>query len=108
MLILVKVRFKYKCTLKCSMTIKSLTITENAYDALKAMKHGDESFSEAILRLAKGRMNHIERHFGIMKLSEHDAEEWNKQIKYRRKGIDKEFYERQNKFKDIMGQHGSA
>ncbi len=32
------------------MTVKTITITENAYNALKQLKRGEESFSEAILR----------------------------------------------------------
>lgn len=37
------------------MTTKTITIIENAYNALKREKMKDESFSEVILRLTKKR-----------------------------------------------------
>ena len=37
------------------MATKTLTITKEAYDELKAMKMGDESFSKTILRLTEGK-----------------------------------------------------
>ena len=36
-----------------SMAVKTITVTENAYEALKAMKEPRESFSDTILRVAK-------------------------------------------------------
>lgn len=35
------------------MAVKTITIRENAYEALKSLKLPRESFSEAILRIAK-------------------------------------------------------
>ncbi len=35
------------------MTVKTITIKEDAYEALKAMKAPNESFSRTILRIAK-------------------------------------------------------
>jgi predicted CopG family antitoxin len=37
------------------MSVKTITITEDAYRRLKSRKLGDESFSDVILRLAKRR-----------------------------------------------------
>jgi predicted CopG family antitoxin len=36
------------------MATKTLTITEEAYESLKAHKHDDESFTETVLRLTDG------------------------------------------------------
>jgi predicted CopG family antitoxin len=72
------------------MVIKSLTITEDAYDALKSLKHGDESFSEAILRVAKKKMS-VEKFFGVWKMSEKEAAELKREIKKTRKEMEKEF-----------------
>ena len=91
--------------LSVNMTIKSLTITEDAYDALKAMKHGDESFSKAILRMSKARKEHLTRFFGI--LSKEEAEVLSKNIKRRRQEVEKEDKERRRKFKRIW-EHGSS
>jgi predicted CopG family antitoxin len=35
------------------MAVKTITVTEDAYEALKARKASNESFSEAILRVTK-------------------------------------------------------
>ncbi|HEY4704396.1 MAG TPA: antitoxin VapB family protein [Thermoplasmata archaeon] len=37
------------------MTVKTITVTQEAYRRLKAHKTGDESFSDVILRLTKRR-----------------------------------------------------
>ncbi|MBI4361826.1 MAG: antitoxin VapB family protein [Euryarchaeota archaeon] len=37
------------------MSVKTITVTESAYSALKSMKEPGESFSETILRVAKRR-----------------------------------------------------
>jgi len=37
------------------MTTKTLTITEEAYERLRARKSGDESFSELIIRITHRR-----------------------------------------------------
>ncbi len=37
------------------MTSKNISLTEDAYELLKSMKLGDESFSDTIRRLAKRR-----------------------------------------------------
>jgi predicted CopG family antitoxin len=39
------------------MATKTLTITEDAYERLKAHKRGDESFSDVVNRLSKSRDN---------------------------------------------------
>ena len=35
------------------MAVKTLTITDDAYEALRALRESNESFSETILRVAK-------------------------------------------------------
>lgn len=73
------------------MTIKSLTITEKAYDALKVLKHGDESFSDAILRLSKEKVGLAIKYFGCLKMAKSELEEWKSSVKRRRAAIEKEF-----------------
>lgn len=48
------------------MATKSLTITEEAYERLKAQKKPDESFTETILRLT-GDKQDVMKGFGAMK-----------------------------------------
>ena len=89
--------FKYKCTLTCTMTIKSLTITEDAYETLKRIKSGNESFSDVILRLGKTQANVVEKYFGILKGTEKDAENWEKRIREERTKADNAFSQKQKK-----------
>jgi predicted CopG family antitoxin len=37
------------------MAVKTITVTEDAYEALKSLKEHDESFSKTILRVARRR-----------------------------------------------------
>ncbi|MBI5390720.1 antitoxin VapB family protein [Candidatus Woesearchaeota archaeon] len=74
------------------MVIKSLTITEDAYDALKMLKHHDESFSEIILRLSQEKIGLTSRYFGALK--GHTAA-LRENIQRRRKELDREVEQRQ-------------
>ncbi len=62
------------------MAIKTITITEEAYERLKAKKEKNESFTHVINRMAEKR--DIMEFAGI--LSDEDAEKIKKHIKKRR------------------------
>ncbi len=79
------------------MVIKSLTITEEAYNALKALKHGDESFSEVILRTSKDKIGAAAKFFGALKLPSEEVDEWKRNIKNSRKKFDEELEQRKRK-----------
>lgn len=79
------------------MAVKSLTVTEDAYDALKRLKHGDESFSETILRVSHEKIGQATKYFGALGLQEGMRLE--KTVKKRRIGWEKEFGERREKIK---------
>ena len=88
------------------MVIKSLTITEEAYNVLKSIKHGDESFSKAIIRIGKRVPVNIEKYIGIIKRSDDEVKEWKSEIKSRRKEIDFEFKEKGKKHMEKL--YGSS
>jgi predicted CopG family antitoxin len=44
------------------MATKTLTITEEAYESLKAHKHDGESFTETVLRLTGGERDVLKGH----------------------------------------------
>lgn len=73
------------------MVIKSLTITEEAYDALKVLKHGDESFSEAILRISKEKTGTTAKFCGALR---GQTEDIRRSIKESRAKTEKELTER--------------
>ena len=55
------------CTCMCKlMTTKTITITEDAYERLRAMKREDESFTELVLRLT-GEEEDVMKGFGAWK-----------------------------------------
>jgi len=83
------------------MAIKSLTITEDAYTTLKRLKYNEESFSEAILRLGRTQTNIIDKYFGILKRTEKEVKEWEREIKKSRMTVDKEFDLKQKKLRGI-------
>lgn len=73
--------------------VKTITVTDEAYEMLKKMKSGDESFSEVIKRVAKPTLN-IRDYFGI--LSKEDSKTISEEIKKRREKISKDIEERRN------------
>lgn len=75
------------------MAVKTITVTEDAYKALKSLKTSDESFSEAILRIAKRKP--LSYFYGA--LSKKDANNLEKVIMENRKAhkrLHKERFER--------------
>jgi predicted CopG family antitoxin len=49
------------------MTSKNISITRDVYDMLVRFRHGDESFSEVIMRLADDQKRDPLRFFGILR-----------------------------------------
>ncbi|MBN2153313.1 MAG: antitoxin VapB family protein [Candidatus Lokiarchaeota archaeon] len=48
------------------MGSKNISITQDVYDTLIKLRHGDESFSEIIMRLANGQKRDPLRFYGIL------------------------------------------
>lgn len=84
------------------MVIKSLTITEDAYDALKTLKHGDESFSDVILRTASEKVGAAAKYFGALKMPEEESKAWLGNIKESRKSLNKNFEERRKRIRGLL------
>ena len=90
------------------MVIKSLTITEDAYDALKGMKYDNESFSDVILRIKKKQVILVEECFGVMKMSDKELKETLDNLKRIREETGRGFEERAEKLKMIGKKHGNC
>ncbi len=60
--------------------VKTITIMEDAYEALKKKKAKDESFSDTIRRMCKEKKIDWDQWFGILKGRDVGAKEMNKQI----------------------------
>lgn len=54
------------------MAVKNISITEEAYNALQREKRGSESFTDAILRLAK-RSGKLSDSFGAWAMTDAEA-----------------------------------
>ena len=80
------------------MVIKSLTITEDAYETLKRIKYTSESFSDVILRIGKSNAFVLDKYFGILKGTEKEAEGLKKKIREERNKVDLEFSNKQKRF----------
>ncbi len=80
------------------MVIKSLTITEEAYNALKTLKYNNESFSEVILRLSKEKIGLVSKYFGVLKSEE--GKNFELRVKKNRVKIEKDFM---NRTKHVRG-----
>ncbi|MDD9954452.1 MAG: hypothetical protein OXR66_09040 [Candidatus Woesearchaeota archaeon] len=76
------------------MATKTLTITEEAYKELKAMKIGTESFSQVIVRVANEEKGLPKELFGVWK-----GTKKKEQLYQRRKEIDKEVAARLRRFR---------
>lgn len=74
------------------MTVKTITITEDAYNLFKRLKEKDESFSELIKRIGYERKFDVNRIFGA--LSKYDVEEARKKAKEIRTKLDKDLKQR--------------
>lgn len=85
------------------MAVKSLTITEEAYNRLKAMKLGNESFSKAIIRISQNKVGAAAKFFGMWKDDPEAVEELKRRTKEHRTIIDKEFRERQKRIRARLG-----
>lgn len=80
------------------MAVKTLTITEQAYNKIKSMKEGDESFSDLFLRIASGNINVAKRFFGVAHLSEEEIKNWRKSLYESRELNNKLDLDRQKNF----------
>ena len=72
------------------MAVKTLTVTEKAYNLLRMLKYGDESFSDLILRIAEAKKGNVIKFYGALNLSYKEKEDRIKRIKKGRDEIDKE------------------
>lgn len=84
------------------MTIKSLTITEDAYEALKMLKYGNESFSEVILRMSKEKVGLSAKFCGAVKITREAERDWRVSIRKRREELNKEFEKRGRKIRSSL------
>ena len=67
------------------MVTKTITVTKDAYEQLKALKRPEESFSEEIKRITSGKQD-IMRFAGILSdLNDKDIEEMKQSIREVRK-----------------------
>ena len=78
---------------KHTMVVKTITITEDAYEAIKRMKGVEESFSELFRRLGKQQLT-IDDVAGILDESEEETEAFRKRVQESRKRMNVGFRRR--------------
>lgn len=79
------------------MTVKTITIKEDAYNALKSMKRPDESFSDLILRKYEKKVTAKDL-FGLWKDRDIDIEKVRKDMRRFREEFDKDMEKRRHVF----------
>lgn len=75
------------------MAVKTITVTEDAYEALKGLKHENESFSEAIKRMA-GKKLRIRDLWGALVETPEEMSAFAKRVKEAHEELGKGFDER--------------
>jgi|GEM_PF-895428 len=78
------------------MVTKTLTITEEAYESLKANKRADESFTETVLRLTGGERDIWKGHGALS-----NADGFRERVESTHEALDEDFDRRQD---DLYGQ----
>lgn len=74
--------------------VKTITVTNEAYEALKKLKTGEESFSEVIKRVAKPTFN-IGDYLGI--LPKEDLDKARKALRERKASFSRDIEERRKR-----------
>lgn len=82
-----------------SMVVKTLTVTEKAYEFLRRAKRGGESFSEVIVRISNREKGNIAEFYGMLRDSKEELKGMKKEIKKRKNEIDGEFRLREKRLK---------
>ncbi|MBS3175614.1 hypothetical protein J4457_00050 [Candidatus Woesearchaeota archaeon] len=83
------------------MSIKTITVTEEAYEVIKGMKQEEESFSELFKRIGK-QPARIKDIFGAMKQESKEAEALKKRIKSMKEESRKDMGERMNEIRSRL------
>jgi predicted CopG family antitoxin len=71
------------------MVTKTITITENAYEAVKRLKKTDESFSDLFLRM--GKKATIRDLVGVLKMNRAEGNAFQKRVKVVRRDLNEGF-----------------
>ncbi|MBI2176605.1 antitoxin VapB family protein [Candidatus Woesearchaeota archaeon] len=76
------------------MVTKTITVTKDAYERLKALKRPEESFSEEIKRITGGKQDIMRFAGALSYLSDEETEEIKSGIRQMRARASKQFRER--------------
>lgn len=72
---------------KHSMVVKTITITEEAYNKMKGLKKEDESFSELFIRIVNRQKVNLREYLGVVKISDKALKEWKEEFKKDKKAL---------------------
>ena len=67
--------------------VKMVSLSDKAYEALKAKKHGKESFSDVVLKTIgkdAGKKSDLSEFFGAWKMTDEEFNEFNKVLERHR------------------------
>lgn len=81
------------------MVVKTITVTQEAYEKVKHLKHPDESFSEVLIRISEGKSDAVARFFGAAKMTAHELEVERRRIKQNKKASTTSFDKKLSRLK---------
>lgn len=73
------------------MAVKTITVTEDAYLAMKRIKNEDESFSDLFLRVSKKHVLTAKDLVGAISMTPHEGEEWSHRVTEHQKRMNEDF-----------------
>ena len=85
--------------------VKTITIMDDAYEALKSKKAKDESFSDTIRRMCKEKKIDLRQWLGVLKGKDRSAAEMNKEIMEERAKMSQDLDERVERLKGRQRVH---
>jgi predicted CopG family antitoxin len=83
------------------MAVKTITITENAYNFLKQFKKDNQSFSEVIIEITKKKGN-ASSILGSLKHRSKELDRMGSEISKKRKDFSLDFNSREKKFRERL------
>ena len=81
------------------MVVKTITVTEEAYNSFKQLKQSDESFSDLMKRISGGRKT-VNDIYGALK-GKIDIEELQQRMKDSRKKFSEDWEERDDRLRQL-------
>jgi len=86
------------------MVVKTITVTQEAYDKVKCLKRPEESFSELFIRISEGKSNAVEHFFGAANMTAKEIVAERERLKRTKKEMAESFERKQARLRKRLGE----